>query len=328
MAGFAAEIAVLPRPSPGRPDPSGSSASGTAAPRRCGRRSPFPARPRDGAKGDAGVARVHGLPGCRSRRSASRASLGWARGREQLGLLAAELARRSGRARARGRRGDLGRGRGGEAEPARVRAGARRAGSASEAVHVGDKVDNDRGRRGGRRAGRAPSREGDPPRGRGGGRIASGAEAYSEPRAAASPGPAAASPAGRPELPEGAAPRWPAWYAGVGFLVALIATLVVVGILAAALGVTSDDEDPVFTASATFLQSLIFIGTAVMFASSPARRARSTSGCARRASGRPWAGPPWRSRSSTWGSPPTPRSSSRTRSRASPRTGANESTLA
>jgi membrane protease YdiL (CAAX protease family) len=74
-------------------------------------------------------------------------------------------------------------------------------------------------------------------------------------------------PPARPELPEGAAPRWPAWYAGVGFLVALIATLVVVGILAAALGVTSDDEDPAFTASATFLQSLIFIGTAVMFAS-------------------------------------------------------------
>ena len=74
-------------------------------------------------------------------------------------------------------------------------------------------------------------------------------------------------PPARPELPEGAAPRWPAWYAGVGFLVALIATLLVVGILAAALGVTSDDEDPAFTASATFLQGLIFIGTAVLFAS-------------------------------------------------------------
>jgi membrane protease YdiL (CAAX protease family) len=74
-------------------------------------------------------------------------------------------------------------------------------------------------------------------------------------------------PPARPELPEGARPRWPAWYAGVGFLVALIATLVVVGILAAALGVTADDEDPAFTAIATFLQGLIFVGTAVMFAS-------------------------------------------------------------
>jgi uncharacterized protein len=71
----------------------------------------------------------------------------------------------------------------------------------------------------------------------------------------------------RPELPEGAAPRWPAWYAGVGFLVALIATLVVVGIVAAATGATTDDEDPAFTIIATFLQGLIFIGTAVMFAS-------------------------------------------------------------
>ena len=68
-------------------------------------------------------------------------------------------------------------------------------------------------------------------------------------------------------MPEGAAPRWPAWYAGVGFLVALIATLIVVGILAAATGATADDEDPTFTIVATFLQGMIFIGTAVLFAS-------------------------------------------------------------
>lgn len=71
----------------------------------------------------------------------------------------------------------------------------------------------------------------------------------------------------RPELPEGAGPRWPAWYAGVGFLVALIATLVVVGIAAATTGATTDDENPTFTVVATFLQGLIFIGTAVLFAS-------------------------------------------------------------
>ena len=74
-------------------------------------------------------------------------------------------------------------------------------------------------------------------------------------------------PPDRPELPEGATPRWPAWYAGVGFLVALIATLIVVGIVAAATGATADDPDPTFTIVATFLQGLIFIGTAVMFAS-------------------------------------------------------------
>jgi membrane protease YdiL (CAAX protease family) len=71
----------------------------------------------------------------------------------------------------------------------------------------------------------------------------------------------------RPELPEGATPRWPAWYAGVGFLVALIATLVVVGIVAAATGATSDEDNPTFTVIATFLQGMIFIGTAVLFAS-------------------------------------------------------------
>ena len=70
-----------------------------------------------------------------------------------------------------------------------------------------------------------------------------------------------------PELPEGAQPRWPAWYAGVGFLVALIATLIVVGIVAAATGATTDDENATFTVIATFLQGLIFIGTAVLFAS-------------------------------------------------------------
>jgi membrane protease YdiL (CAAX protease family) len=74
-------------------------------------------------------------------------------------------------------------------------------------------------------------------------------------------------PPDQPELPEGASPRWPAWYAGVGFLVALVATLVVVGIFAAATGTTTDDEDATFTIVATFIQGLIFIGTAVLFAS-------------------------------------------------------------
>jgi membrane protease YdiL (CAAX protease family) len=74
-------------------------------------------------------------------------------------------------------------------------------------------------------------------------------------------------PPGEPAPSEAGPPQWPAWYAGVGFLVALIATLVVVGIAAAATGTTSNDEDPTFTVIATFLQALIFIGTAVLFAS-------------------------------------------------------------
>ena len=71
----------------------------------------------------------------------------------------------------------------------------------------------------------------------------------------------------RPELPEGAGPRWPPWYAWIGFLVALISTLVVVGIVAAATGASTTDANPTFTVVATFLQGVIFIGTAVLFAS-------------------------------------------------------------
>jgi uncharacterized protein len=71
----------------------------------------------------------------------------------------------------------------------------------------------------------------------------------------------------RPELPERLAPRWPAWYAAAGFVVALIGTLIAVGIVAAVTGASSDDEDPTFTIVATLMQSIIFIGTAVLFAS-------------------------------------------------------------
>ena len=76
-----------------------------------------------------------------------------------------------------------------------------------------------------------------------------------------------AQPPEPPELPAGVAPRWPAWYAGAGFLVALIGTLIAVGVVAAATGAGTDDEDPAFTIIATLIQSLIFIGTAVLFAS-------------------------------------------------------------
>jgi membrane protease YdiL (CAAX protease family) len=68
-----------------------------------------------------------------------------------------------------------------------------------------------------------------------------------------------------PELPDGAAPRWPPWYAGVGFLVALTGTLVVVGIVFAVSGTNEDDST--FTILATLVQSAIFVGTAVLFAS-------------------------------------------------------------
>jgi uncharacterized protein len=83
-----------------------------------------------------------------------------------------------------------------------------------------------------------------------------------------------AQPPEPPELPAGVAPRWPAWYAGAGFLVALIGTLIAVGVVAAATGAGTDDDDPAFTIIATLMQSLVFIGTAVLFASFT-RRPRS-----------------------------------------------------
>jgi len=77
------------------------------------------------------------------------------------------------------------------------------------------------------------------------------------------------APPERPELPAGLAPRWPAWYAGVGFLVALIGTLLAVGIVAAATGAGTgaDEDDATFTIVATLVQSAVFIGTALLFAS-------------------------------------------------------------
>ncbi len=70
-----------------------------------------------------------------------------------------------------------------------------------------------------------------------------------------------------PELPEGAAPRWPAWYAGAGFLVGLVGTIVATGLVLALSGTDPDDTSPALTIVATLVQSAVFIGTAILFAS-------------------------------------------------------------
>jgi uncharacterized protein len=62
-------------------------------------------------------------------------------------------------------------------------------------------------------------------------------------------------------------PRWPAWYAITGFLTGVMATFLVVGIAAAATGTSPDEESATFTTLATLLQSVIFVATAVLFAS-------------------------------------------------------------
>ena len=83
-----------------------------------------------------------------------------------------------------------------------------------------------------------------------------------------------APPPSRPELPDGVdrGPRWPAWYAGVGFVVALFGTLVAFLVLAAVFGIDSeDDESAAFTTLATLAQNVVFISVAVLFASMTAR---------------------------------------------------------
>jgi membrane protease YdiL (CAAX protease family) len=62
-------------------------------------------------------------------------------------------------------------------------------------------------------------------------------------------------------------PRWPAWYAGVAFVVGLLATLIAVGIVAAIMGTSSGDQSAAFTIVATLLQSAAFVGSALLFAS-------------------------------------------------------------
>ena len=75
-----------------------------------------------------------------------------------------------------------------------------------------------------------------------------------------------------PELPAGAdpAPRWPVWYAPVGFLVGFAITLfvsVIAGIVAAAAGVDVEDEiPPGLVVVLTLLQGVILSGTAIFLA--------------------------------------------------------------
>jgi uncharacterized protein len=75
-----------------------------------------------------------------------------------------------------------------------------------------------------------------------------------------------------PELPVGAdpGPRWPAWYAPVGFLAGFGVTLVVSvigGIIAAAAGADiENDTPPALVVVLTLLQAVILAGTAIFFA--------------------------------------------------------------
>ena len=72
-----------------------------------------------------------------------------------------------------------------------------------------------------------------------------------------------------PERPEGVerAPQWPALFAVYGFLVAITGTLLLVGIGAAIVGVDGDGQTPGFVVLSTLVQAVVFVGTAILFAS-------------------------------------------------------------
>jgi membrane protease YdiL (CAAX protease family) len=72
--------------------------------------------------------------------------------------------------------------------------------------------------------------------------------------------------------PGAAAPAWPPWLAVVGFFVALVGTLIVVGLAAAIAGIDSDDDaSSTFVILATLVQGVLFVGSALFFASTVAR---------------------------------------------------------
>jgi membrane protease YdiL (CAAX protease family) len=74
----------------------------------------------------------------------------------------------------------------------------------------------------------------------------------------------APSPAAEP------APNWPPWFGFVGFLAALVCTLVAVGMIAVLAGIGPDDDNATFTLVATLIQNVFFVGVALVFARSVA----------------------------------------------------------
>lgn len=93
------------------------------------------------------------------------------------------------------------------------------------------------------------------------------------------PAPHGGPPPDPPELPAGAnrAPRWPAWYAPVGFLAGFAITIafsVVIGLIAAIAGAdVGDDTPPALVVALTLVQAVVLCTTAWLLASRT-RRAR------------------------------------------------------
>jgi uncharacterized protein len=69
-------------------------------------------------------------------------------------------------------------------------------------------------------------------------------------------------PAGEPQ------PNWPPWFGVVGFIAALMATVIAVVIVLAIAGVGQDEETPAVTVVATLMQGIFFVGAALVLARS------------------------------------------------------------
>jgi uncharacterized protein len=77
-----------------------------------------------------------------------------------------------------------------------------------------------------------------------------------------------APPPDPPERPEDAEPSWPVWYAPVAFVTAFMVLLILVAPLYALGGNDGSDDPPAWLViAATLVQSAVFVGVALLFAS-------------------------------------------------------------
>jgi membrane protease YdiL (CAAX protease family) len=66
-------------------------------------------------------------------------------------------------------------------------------------------------------------------------------------------------------------PDWPPWFGFVGFAAALVCTLIAVGVVLAFAGVEAGDDSPTIVIVATLVQSVFFVGAALVLARSVAK---------------------------------------------------------
>jgi hypothetical protein len=78
------------------------------------------------------------------------------------------------------------------------------------------------------------------------------------------------APIGAPASAE-PAPDWPPWFGFVGFVAAVVATAVAVGLILIFAGVDSDEDSSVVVIVATLAQSVFFVGAVLVLARSVAR---------------------------------------------------------